>query len=58
MFFETTVISKCVPATFGVVPAVISVNGSVFGEMVLDKEGRSIMQIKWYVQLKKFKQTF
>ena len=53
MFFETTVISKCVPATFGVVPAVISVNGSVFGGMVLDKEGRSIMQIKWYVQSKK-----
>ena len=41
--------SKCVPATFGVVLAVISFDGSVFVEMVLDKEGRSIVQIKWYV---------
>ena len=51
MFFETTVISKCVPATFRVVAAVISVDGSVFGEMVPDKEARSNMQLHWYIAL-------
>ena len=44
-YFITTVISECIPATFRVVAAVISVDGPVFGVLVLDKEGESIMQI-------------
>ena len=39
-----TVISECIPAT-RVFAAVISVDGPVFGVLVLDKEGGSIMQI-------------
>ena len=55
MFFETTVVSKCVPATFRVVAAVISVDGSVFGEMVADKEARSNMKIKMVHVIKKIR---
>ena len=44
IYFITTIISEYIPTTFLVV-VVISIDETVFGELVLDEDGRSMVQI-------------